>query len=111
MYTKELAKQSVGVGWGGLIEAIYNKAEQLKATLNVLQVKEKFGGLRFYCDTTEEMQDFVWNMEFASMTVCEFCGKEGHSVSIGGWYKTLCDACYSEHNGYKDKDATNKKMS
>ncbi len=44
-YDLDLAKQSVGQGWHGIIERLF----AAKPTwIQVIQVKEKFGGLRFY---------------------------------------------------------------
>lgn len=59
----------------------------------ILQVKEKFGGLRFY---TSGSNDFFNGMvamaEAASYRICEQCGKPGKPRS-GGWILTLCDDC------------------
>jgi len=63
---------------------------------NVVQVKEKFGGLRFYTDwATDEMQNIINEYEDKSYTICENCGKPG-SQSKSGWIKTLCKNCKEE---------------
>ena len=62
----------------------------------VLQVKEKFGGLRFYVNSaTEEMYRLISEAESQSYEICEECGKPGTlSQKIkGGWMKTLCLEC------------------
>lgn len=57
------------------------------------QVKEKFGGLRFYCDNTDEyIQGAITLAESMSYRTCEVCGVAGTKRS-GGWVRTLCDAC------------------
>ena len=57
------------------------------------QVKEKFGGLRFYMDyATKEMNKLVSKTESKSYVTCEYCGKEGKETG-SGWIKTLCQEC------------------
>lgn len=57
----------------------------------VEQIKEKFGGLRFYYSGGDER---VWGMvrmaESWADNSCEECGAPGKRRS-GGWIKTLCD--------------------
>lgn len=57
----------------------------------VTQIKEKFGGLRFYYDGGDDAVDGMVRMaeSWASRT-CETCGKPGKSRN-GGWIRTLCD--------------------
>ena len=57
------------------------------------QVKEKFGGLRFYIDGADDYVSGVISMaESMSYRTCEYCGSPG--ISGGkGWIKTLCDTC------------------
>ena len=60
------------------------------------QVKEKFGGLRFYVDNCDDYTRGVIAMaESMSYRICEDCGNLGKKRS-GGWIRTLCDSCYSE---------------
>ena len=59
------------------------------------QVKEKFGGLRFYVDNCDDYVRGVISMaESMSYRTCESCGNKGHRRS-GGWIRTLCDTCNS----------------
>lgn len=57
----------------------------------VEQIKEKFGGLRFYHQGGDEYVDGLVTMaeEWASRT-CEVCGSPGRARQ-GGWIRTLCD--------------------
>lgn len=58
-----------------------------------VQVKEKFGGLRFYADNCDDYTRGVIDMaESMSYRTCEVCGSPGVKRS-GGWIKTLCDNC------------------
>jgi len=102
-YDRELAKESVGEGWSTLIDAIFDKRDELKIDTKIVQVKEKYGGLRvytgaFYDDAAhDEFDNFLMEMEKKSFTICEDCGKPGQLRS-GGWYRTLCD----EHANGRD---------
>lgn len=55
------------------------------------QIKEKFGGLRFYYDGGDDMVEGMVHMaESWAANACETCGKPGKSRK-GGWIRTLCD--------------------
>lgn len=61
-----------------------------------MQVKEKYGGLRFYMSSaTDEMYDIIENYEMLSERTCEICGNPGE-IRPGGWITTLCDECYEK---------------
>jgi len=56
-----------------------------------VQVKEKFGGLRFYYDGGDDhISGMVRMAESWAANTCERCGKLG-KIRSGGWIKTLCD--------------------
>lgn len=84
------AKLCVGPGWHPLLELLYAAKPEDTA---VVQVKEKFGGLRFYVDSaTEGYFELIDEVEVVSFSVCEWCGKLGE-LRMRGWMKTLCDGC------------------
>lgn len=57
----------------------------------VVQVKEKFGGLRFYVSHgTKEIEAAIREAEAISYKTCEWCGKEGTGTTDGKWQLTLC---------------------
>lgn len=63
------------------------------------QVKEKFGGLRFYYRGGDEYISGLARMaESMSYVTCEVCGNAG-KTNGGGWIRTLCEA--------HTKDSTN----
>ena len=63
----------------------------------VTQVKEKFGGLRFYYDGGDAKIDGMVDMaESWAVHTCETCGNPGINRSIRGWLTTLCDMHYNE---------------
>jgi len=94
-------------GWGPLITELETKLAALSPGYTVSQVKEKFGGLRYYAsagDVTEEtatqFYDLIREAEAKSYEICERCGQPGRLSRRGGrgWYKTLCSACAGELN-------------
>lgn len=71
----------------------------------VEQIKEKFGGLRFYYQGGDErIQGMVTMAEVWAHSVCEECGKPGKSRS-GGWIRTLCDEHEAERQAKQEKYA------
>jgi hypothetical protein len=92
--SREEAKKMIGIGWSKLIDKIYDK---LPEDTYVLQVKEKFGGLRFYVGyISTEIQNFIDEVEDESYSICEECGKKGKLREDLGWMLTLCDEHYEE---------------
>jgi hypothetical protein len=84
-------QQQVDVGWSGILERLINDLFELGWNGEVLQIKEKFGGLRFYTNgSTEAIHQRIVQAENESFKVCERCGKPG-VPRLGGWTKTLCD--------------------
>ena len=85
-----------GPGWHPLIKDALTKIEALGiANLEVLQVKEKFGGLRIYLGPhTDETDAIISAAEQEARKTCEDCGsKESVELRGGGWLRTLCDPC------------------
>jgi len=68
-----------------------NKREQVVAA----QVKEKFGGLRFYVNgATEKTYDITDFFESLSYIICEECGNSNATTeSADGWISTRCKNC------------------
>lgn len=78
----------------GWLQLIKNCIEELIAIgwdKEICQIKEKFGGLRFYTNgLTDEGHAIVSKYEDLSYETCEVCGKPG-TLRKGGWWRTLCD--------------------
>lgn len=97
----------VGEGWESLCIRTFEKIFEAYARhaddssrFALVQIKEKFGGLRIYLGGMEtglfeDVNDIVENAESESFTICEKCGKPGKPRE-GGWIKTLCDDCATE---------------
>jgi hypothetical protein len=61
------------------------------------QVKEKFGGLRFYYNGGDDVIDGMVRMaESWAVNTCETCGNLG-TMRHGGWIRTLCDKHEEEY--------------
>lgn len=86
-------------GWNPLIWELIEKVAELdtEKLLKILQIKEKFGGLRFYIlQGTDEIYELIDEYEKKSYKVCEVCGEEGKIRNDLGWIKTLCDKHHQE---------------
>jgi len=99
-----------GDGWYNLIDKLCSdilKCEGGK-DVTVEQVKEKFGGLRFYTGpANSKIFDLIHKAEEKSFKICEECGAKGELEEIRGWYTTLCKKCKKkddiEHNKLMEK--------
>ena len=98
---------AIGVGWWPIIKSLSaniqhyldwkNKTEEVVPQVRVRQVKEKFGGLRFYYDGGDEhVSGMVRMAEAWADASCEQCGAPG-ARRHGGWMRTLCDTHEAEH--------------
>jgi hypothetical protein len=90
-----------GDGWEPLLRDLSAKLEAAIALLpadeqpqyKAMQVKEKFGTLRFYLTMgTDEMYDLIEVAEGVSGRTCEGCGQPG-SMHSEGWMFVNCDGC------------------
>jgi hypothetical protein len=76
----------------------YRKVPDTISQVVAVQVKEKFGGLRFY---TQGGDDVIFGMirvaESMAIRTCEECGNPGHTRVDGGWHRTLCDTHAEEY--------------
>lgn len=69
------------------------------------QIKEKFGGLRFYYQGGNDyISGLVTMAEHWAGHTCEECGKPGRSRN-GGWIKTLCDEHEAERQARYERHA------
>jgi len=102
-----------GLGWYDIlhdlsikIETILNEcAENYKVAegeeneiveMFAVQVKEKYGTLRFYmsCET-DEICDLIHETEALSSQTCENCGAFGKMRGTR-WFEVKCDDCFSK---------------
>lgn len=96
-------------GWFGLIYELSKKISIIDPNVQAVQVKEKYGGLRFYVgsvsmDTADEIFDLINEYENKSYEICEMCGTtEDVTTNEHGWVLTLCKKCREERLNNKDK--------
>lgn len=109
-------------GWHWIVEDVHKKLLHLDPYYTVQQVKEKFGGLRYYFEPTDDarenqngvlyeiMNDVVRNAEYLAYHTCMYCGNSSAmqdtqrgvkwdstvKLHTDGWYRTLCDTCEEE---------------
>lgn len=118
MFTEPYGGLAIGPGWWTIIESLCsqiqhhidwkNKQSEVVAQVTVNQIKEKFGGLRFYYSGGDDAIDGMVRMaESWAAYSCETCGTPGERRG-GGWIKTLCDYHEAEsqqkRKEYQDKD-------
>jgi len=88
---------NVGEGWHQLLHNLEDQLNQIDPNFELQQVKEKFGGLRYYAQSPADgFHEAIDIAEEASFHLCEVCGKHGETKSIQGWLKTLCEEHYAE---------------
>lgn len=94
---------SIGPGWYTLVENLDTELTKiLGPDYEIHQIKEKFGGLRYYIggvppEVTEEVYKLIDKAETESGKICEECGSPGRfRDDLGNWYVTLCDTCAGE---------------
>jgi len=92
-----------GDGWYWLIDSLcknlqWNTDHNGYPQVIAVQVKEKFGGLRFYTNGTNDKQGAVISfVESLSYKICENCGtNQDVSTDNKGWIRTLCVNCRKE---------------
>ena len=75
--------------------------EEAKKVPVASQVKEKFGGLRFYVQAaTDEHYNYINFAESMSYRTCEVCGSPGKRYT-DGWHQALCNV-HAEEQGREE---------
>lgn len=122
-----------GDGWFELIQELCQRITNVykfegidDIDIEILQIKEKFGKLRFYyrhfgdsntiqaidflgvgslrlsppsdeeCEYKKKISELVHSYEEWSSHICEKCGDRGALRTDFVWKKTLCEDCYQE---------------
>jgi len=117
---------SCGNGWFKIIDELcalithalnqFNERHKTQVSLRVVQVKEKFGGLRFYYtwspgqsgvipeDLSPKIDRLKSRIEGAcqlaenlSLFTCELCGSPAECTTEG-WYHTTCAVCVEKND-------------
>ena len=114
-YVKD-AYMGVDAGWYTLVYSLCkqiddhlkykNKIDPNAGYIRISQIKEKFGGLRFYYDDFSNCGEYISGMvdyaESLSYNICETCGKPG-KLRKGSWLKTACDEHANGREAYEGR--------
>jgi hypothetical protein len=90
----------IGDGWKDILLKLKHDLAATGVVYKICQIKEKFGGLRFYVDImepaseakTDEFHALIGKAEDDSYKTCERCGEPGLPGGKG-WIKTACVKC------------------
>ena len=96
----------IGEGWWPILESLCgqiqhhidwkNKQSEVVPQVVVAQIKEKFGGLRFYYTGGDEyIFGLVSMAESWAERSCEDCGNKATKQTTG-WIKNLCDTHFEQ---------------
>jgi hypothetical protein len=113
MFAKPYGGVAIGEGWWPIIESLcaniqshtdwWNKNRETRPVVEqvvVEQIKEKFGGLRFYYSGGDDtVAGMVRMAEAWASHACEECGAPGKSGGQG-WIKTLCPVHRAEADAH-----------
>jgi hypothetical protein len=113
MFAEPYGGIGVGAGWWPIIKALcgqiqhhidwQNKKHPVVAQVVVHQIKEKFGGLRFYYEGgDDEISGMVSMAESWASHSCEDCGAPATHHTTG-WIKTVCEKHFEEHEKRKQE--------
>lgn len=87
-----------GKGWHPVVAELtakieaYNQGKSDEDIIECHQIKEKFGGLRYYTGPgTEEVDQWIREAEQKAHNMCEFCGVSPVRGTKTGWFKRLCE--------------------
>lgn len=108
-------------GWDELVAEVHDILKMYDPDYEVHQIKEKFGGLRYYCTIPHNslIIGVIEKAEAESYKICQNCGahhtwlrvsedRDGERMAIYhpnvevrevGPVATLCDACYELNKG------------
>ena len=118
IFTEQYGGVAVGPGWWPIIESLcaqiqshldhrnglakqYPDQHNPVTQVTVAQIKEKFGGLRFYYDGGDDsVYGMVRMAESWASKSCEECGNVGKR-SGEGWVRTLCDFHIAEREALR----------
>jgi hypothetical protein len=115
MFEGKYGGLAVGKGWWPILKTLCaniqqhtdwrNRESETVPQVIVEQIKEKFGGLRFYYQGgDEQVHGMVRMAEAWAANCCEECCAPGIRRS-GGWIRTLCDLHEAEHQArMKERD-------
>ena len=89
------------VGWEKIVEEALTELSKLELPedFKVVQINEKFGGLRIYEEAAGDLRHEVWDIivvaEQKAFKTCQDCGGTENVTTKGrpNWITTLCEVC------------------
>lgn len=80
----------------------FDEEKKFAEDFKITQIKEKFGGLRFYIEgNNKEVYSWISFAESMSYHMCEECGTTHNLGRTMGWIRIICGDC-AEEIGKKD---------
>jgi hypothetical protein len=121
MFAEPYGGFAVGAGWWPIIESLCaniqahtdwrEKQGKPVPQVTVEQIKEKFGGLRFYYRGGDDyILGLIQMAESWAAHSCETCGAPGKRRG-GGWIRTLCDHHEAERQELTKQRINNENQS
>jgi len=101
-------------GWNMLVYELTKEIVEMGWNRQICQVKEKFGGLRYYPNAcSNEVWEKIYKAEQESYTICQHCGNyNAVACTYGGnpygWIVTLCEDCRKTKDGENYKPIQNE---
>jgi len=99
----ELFGVECGNGWKHLYQPITDYINEYNQThkeepIKICQIKEKFGGLRYYVDHyTDNLRKMIREAEEKSYNTCEICGKHiDKPITENHWIYAECEECHQK---------------
>lgn len=89
-------------GWYDLLDKLCSDLQSININntkqIIVTQIKEKFGGLRFYINSVDNNIRYITHRlinraEEESYKICEICGSEKDITITTGWIMVRCKDC------------------
>lgn len=85
-------------GWDQIVFDLDVAINEIDPNYKLYQCKEKFGGLRYYVEISEDVSTEQWDKvyklineaEHKSLLTCQVCGSGGKRRCVG-YVTTLCD--------------------
>jgi len=77
----------------------YPKGVEHTSPIYINQIKEKFGGLRFYYSGGDDYIDGMTSLaEDMSYNICEQCGSTENVGQTNGWISVMCEKCAKKND-------------
>ena len=90
---------NINFGWFSLVTTLHKKIKHIDPTYRIIQIKQKFGSLRYYIETqyaygTIErsiIDSLISHAEMRSVNMCEQCESFGTMITKDKWMRVACD--------------------